>query len=404
MRAGASLLLILLLAGCATPTAPPPEPVTGLREVERVLVDAAGPGGEPMLALAPDGTLYLQAVSSPPDGAPVSAAWRSDDGGRTWHPLEIPAGASANSYDGAIAVGPAGEVYLANAESTRLRIWRSDDRGATWEELAIPAVAPAHRMWLVPSADRLDVGIDTLGGPNFHFVVGDAAPVLVARNYDIGGSLARRDDGLLLWPRHEAAPVDRFVAYVSSDDGATWTSAAMTRDEPPETFPVGEARRTSIWTPTVFDANGTAYHARSARGAILLSRSLDDGRTWSPEIAITREDDLAILPWMSGALDLVAVAQNGTAWSPLALRLSWPADAETPAVLRAEIPGALHEGEICTFGQACDPAQRPLGDFSAVVTLPSGDVVAAFGSSAEATEHRAAPMVYRIPGAAFRQG
>lgn len=402
MRPGALVLSILLLAGCATPPdAARDGPDAGPAEIERILVDAAGPGGEPMLALAPDGTLYLQAVSSPPDGAPVSAAWRSDDGGRAWVALAIPEGASAYSYDGAVAVGPEGEVYLANTENTRLRIWRSDDRGATWEELTIPAVAPAHRMWLAPSQGRLDVGIDTLGGPNLHFALDDALITPVAPNYDVGGALARRADGLLLWPRHEAAPSDRFVAYVSKDDGATWTSAAMTAGEPPETYPLGEERRTAIWTPTVFDANGTAYHARSAQGALLLSRSLDDGATWSPEVALTREDEYAILPWLSSALDAVAVVENGTAWAPLALRVDWPADAPTPTVLRAALPGALHEGTLCTFGQACDPAERPLGDFSAVVTLPSGDVVAAFGSSGEATEYRSAPVVFLIPAAAF---
>ncbi|HVM44743.1 MAG TPA: sialidase family protein [Candidatus Thermoplasmatota archaeon] len=400
MRPGApTLLLILLFAGCAAPAAD--EPAPGPAVVERVLVDAGAPGGEPMLALAPDGTLYLQAVSSRPNGAPESAAWRSDDGGATWHALPIPEGAAGSSYDGAVAVGPEGEVYLANAENARLRIWRSVDSGGTWEELAVPAVAPAHRMWLVPSAGRLDVGVDTLGGPNFHFALDARALTPVAPNYDVGGSLARRDDGLMLWPRHEAAPFDRFVAYRSRDDGGTWTSAAMTPAAPPETFPLGEARRTSIWTPMVFGADGTAYHARSEMGALLLSRSLDDGLTWSPEVALTREDEFAVLPWMSPALDVVAVVRNGTAWEPLALRVEWPREAHAPALLRATLPGALHEGPLCTFGQACDPAERPLGDYSAVLTLPTGDVVAAFGSSKDAPAYRSAPVVYRIPGAAF---
>ena len=378
------------------------DPAGPPREVERILVDPAAPGGEPMLAVAPDGTLYLQAVSSPPDGAPISAAWRSDDGGATWQALAIPEGAAADSYDGAVAASPEGVVYLANTENTRLRIWSSADKGDTWDELAIPAIAPAHRMWLAPSEGRLDVGIDTLGGPNFHFALDAAGPTLVAPNYDVGGSLARRADGLLLWPRHEAAPFDRFVAYASDDDGATWARTPMTRDEPPETFPLGEARRTSIWTATVFDANGTAYHLRSAAGALLLSRSVDDGLTWSPEVALTREDEHAILPWMSAQLDVVGVARNGTAWSPLALRVEWPLDADAPMVLRAALPGIVHEGELCTFGQACDPAARALGDYTAVVTLPSGDAVAAFGSSVDATEYRSAPVVFRVPASAFK--
>lgn len=400
MRPGL-LLLTLFLAGCATPTTQETEPSPVPVEVERVLVDAAGPGGEPMLALAPDGTIYLQAVSSPPDGAPLSAAWRSDDGGATWRALAIPEGAAADSYDGAIAVGPDGTVYLANAENTRLRIWSSADKGESWDELAIPAIAPAHRMWLVPSDGRLDVGVDTLGGPNFHFAIEDARVTPVARNYDVGGSLARREDGLLLWPRHEAAPVDRFVAYTSRDDGATWTNAAMTSDELPETFPVGEARRTSIWTPTVFDSNGTAYHARSARGAILLSRSLDEGATWSPEVALTREGEFAVLPWMAG-LDVVGVVQNGSAWNAIALRVEWPPDADAPTIRRATLPGIIHEGTLCTFGQACDPAERPLGDFGAVLTLPGGDAIAAFGSSLEATSYRSAPVVFLVPAEAFK--
>lgn len=402
MRPEAVLFFGLLLAGCASPTPEAAAPAADVT-VERIDIDPAAPGGEPMLALAADGTLYLQAVSSPPDGPPVSAAWRSDDEGRTWRALPIPDGAAANSYDGAIAVAPDGTVFLANTENTLLRIWRSTQRGETWTKLDIPRIAPAHRVWLVPSDGRLDVGIDTLGGPNFHFALGDATPTLVARTYDVGAALARRaSDGLLLWPRHEAAPVDRFVAYASVDDGATWTSAPMTRAEPPETFPLGEPRRTSIWTPAVFDAEGNAYHARSTSGVVLVSRSLDGGATWSPELALTREDEFALLPWMTSALDVVALVQNGTAWVPLALRLDWPADAPTPAIQRALLPGPVHEGALCTFGQACDPDERALGDYTAAVTLPDRDVIAAFGSSVNATEHRSAPVVYRIPAAAFK--
>lgn len=406
-------LVLLLLSGCATPGAAPDG---GTLEPEWRLVDAAGPGGEPMLAVGPDGKTYLQAVGGTGDDVGESWAWRSDDDGATWTRLEIPADARETTFDGAIAVDPDGQVWIANSNAGQFALYRSEDAGSNWKEAARPPLPPMHRVWLIASRDRLDVGIDSLGGPNFHYAIEDhiAGPAMpVAPNYDVGSNLVRREsDGLLLWPRHESAPMDRHVAWRSQDDGGTWASAPITQGELPETFPATPARRTSIWTPIAFDAEGTAFFALSttSRGTsvVLLTRSLDGGTTWGPFVALTRENETVALPWLAarenGELAVAAYARDGAGtpnapdgpWSPALIHVAWPSAADAPDIVRLALPAhVVVEGAICTYGQGCPPEQRTLGEFPAVAFTGDG-ILAVFASTRDATTFESTPIAITV--------
>lgn len=417
MRPGApTLLVILLLAGCATPTPDPDATPSPSMAPEWVEVDPAGPGSEPTIAVTPAGAIFLQAVGGTGRDVGESWAWRSDDGGRTWTRLALPEMASADTFDGAIAATDE-RVWIANAYNGVFVLYRSDDGGETWVEAAYPPLPPSHRMWLaVAGSDDLDVGVDSLGGPTFHFHVERAtatSPRVVAPNYDVGGSLARRaSDGLLIWPRHESAPSDRFVAYRSSDEGETWTSAPITGGALPETFPATPARRTSIWMPTAFDDAGAGFFATSAieggTSAVLLTRSLDGGKAWSPFVALTYENETATMPWLAarrdGELLVAAYASDGAgstdradaAWRPILLRVRWPANADVPEITRIDVPPlVVEEGPLCTYGQGCDPATRALGEFPTVAFTAEGAL--AVYASADATAFDSTALALRVP-------
>lgn len=117
-------------AGKPTPT-PAPTPVT-------VGVD----GNEPLLAAAPDGTLYISALQH---------IYSSTDSGATWTELLEPIYASTINLnsDSSISVDPGNRLYFTfdYPYAGTTAVCTSDDRGVTWN--CNPAVVPGgtDRMW-----------------------------------------------------------------------------------------------------------------------------------------------------------------------------------------------------------------------------------------------------------------
>src|SRR5438105_8674066 len=113
-----------------TPT-PAPTPVTV--EVH---------GNEPLIAAAPDGTLYISALQH---------IYSSTDSGTTWTELLGPIYSSSINLnsDSSISVDPGGRLYFTcdYAYAGTTAVCTSDDRGITWN--CNPAVVPGgtDRMW-----------------------------------------------------------------------------------------------------------------------------------------------------------------------------------------------------------------------------------------------------------------
>src|SRR2546430_5559923 len=123
----------------ATPTpTPAPTPVTvGVK------------GNEPLLAAAPDGTLYISALQH---------IYRSTDSGKTWAELLGPIYASSINLnsDSSISVDPGNRLYFTfdYPYAGTTAVCTSDDRGTTWN--CNPAVVPGgtDRMWtLAPTVN-----------------------------------------------------------------------------------------------------------------------------------------------------------------------------------------------------------------------------------------------------------
>ena len=117
-------------ASTATPT-PTPKPVT-------VGVD----GNEPLIAEAPDGTLYISALQH---------IYSSTNSGKTWTELLGPIYASSINLnsDSSISVDPGNRLYFTfdYPYAGTTAVCTSDDRGITWN--CNPAVVPGgtDRMW-----------------------------------------------------------------------------------------------------------------------------------------------------------------------------------------------------------------------------------------------------------------
>src|ERR1700736_6255168 len=101
-------------------------------------------GNEPIVAIAPDGTLYISALQH---------MYRSLNGGMTWTPIVGPPEAkqlNLNS-DSSISVDPGGRLYFTFGYpyAGTTAVCTSDDKGDTWA--CNPAAVPGgtDRMWVV---------------------------------------------------------------------------------------------------------------------------------------------------------------------------------------------------------------------------------------------------------------
>ena len=132
---------------------------TGNREVARTTVTVASAvpapvtvgttGNEPVIANAPDGTLYISALQH---------FYRSTDGGATWTNPPGPPESQVNlNTDSSLSVDPNNRVYFTfdYPYAGTTAVCTSDDKGDTWA--CDPAVVPGgtDRMWVVaPATNR----------------------------------------------------------------------------------------------------------------------------------------------------------------------------------------------------------------------------------------------------------
>jgi hypothetical protein len=424
----ALLLAALLAAGCtsgpatvADPPASGPEPgaeaALPALVVPRVLPPVRlGPGsGEPNIAVAPDGTIYV---------IPIDHIYRSRDGGSTWQDLGTQK--TQGHGDGDLAIDATGRLHWLGlfAPDAPIPYQQSDDQGERFTRpLDLSNGTGADREWL------------------------DARPdgTLYAswRDSDDGGIIATRtsrDAGATWGPRvtmaddavggpivHGPRPGEVYEAYTtfasspagggsaiwiarSSDHGASWDSVRVA--EPAQSVGVGLIGfPTSIFPVVAVDANGTLYLVFSAdqrvvpqavpkpaaRFGVFLTVSHDRGSTWSAPRLLSDPGHAAVMPFIAaGAPGRIAVAwYENVAGLPhetlpdlwhVKLHESVAADRPDPDGVTVQLTTEPnHIGPVCTSGTGCLAGDRSLLDFFEVAITPAGQPVVAWASSVGGT-------------------
>ncbi|HUR68183.1 MAG TPA: sialidase family protein [Candidatus Thermoplasmatota archaeon] len=426
MRAVLVVLLVVLAAGCvaqpdvapaATTDAPTPRLLpTKLVAPKLLALAELGPGfGEPEIAAAPDGTLYVAAVND---------IYRSDDAGATWVEAKLDLDGGG---DGDIAVGPDGRVHWLGlfAKDAPIPYYASDDKGDSWTKpVDLSNKTGSDREWIdarqdspwVYTAwrdsdddgivafrssadggatwnDRVAISEDAIAGPLVH---GPANGSVYQAQATFSSGPTSMDAGIRLARSH--------------DHGATWDVVPIVT--PPQSVQFGIVGLPfSIFPVIAADDAGTLYVAYAvdqemlpspiplpksvARFGVFLQTSEDDGETWTQPRLLSSPDHAAIMPFVvAGAKGRIAIAWYENtyglpndnlpdSWNTI-LYESIDADTEAPQEQWAQLNEApTHLGSICTNGAGCflTGGDRSLLDFLEIAIAPSGQPVVTFAST-----------------------
>lgn len=261
----AALVLGTAPSGAATPTA------------AITVVKVGAVGNEPLLAVSPDGTVFISALQY---------VYRSTDGGRSFAAVTLPPETANLTYktDSDIAVDPGGRLYYVfdYPYAGTTAVCTSDDRAETWS--CDPATVPGgtDRMWI--SAPSTSESFLTTNEGLYQPVFAHSADRGKSYTVDQTGSTGANPytgrpiaakTGPVLQPVDVGSTI-QINAYTRSG-AQIGTSSASYNTKLPATFTVPSATLTP---------DGTVYVAsegpNDAKGrGIALGRSTDQGKTWT---------------------------------------------------------------------------------------------------------------------------
>lgn len=344
--------------------------------------------GEPSLATAPDGTLYVTAPGS------ASALWRSDDGGALWLRVSDSLGASGDSD---VAIDADGIVYVSDLFSN-VPVSTSLDKGETFAyEASTASGGSIDRQWTAAS-----------GSGHVFSVWRDGSTERIAVSHDRGVSFTRHVvttgvgyQGNVL----ATSDTDLWIPYTgsgqirlagSTDAGVTWTTHA-----------VASGASSTLFPAVAVDDAGTVYVAWSAKSnedlgyVVKLAVSKDGGLTFDGPTTLSADGKTSIFPWIeAGAPGRVAVAWYegthplGMGFNPdVAALTTWVvgvafsdhADEDGGWSVTAATP-ILHTGPICTMGTLCFPVANPVAsnrmllDFFEIAEATDGDILITYAA------------------------
>jgi hypothetical protein len=397
---------------------------------------------EPNVIVGSDGIYVIgvgSLVKNPNVEESQAPLWVSRDNGLTYMPLKTVEGGDRNSTycscDADVAQGPDGVVYVTDFWVTRYTgpPLPDDPTGlfGTPTGFVVQASTDGGRTF---GPGNFLVQTDLRGNDRQYLTAGDAPGevfLTYARGADLGtAGRPSPDNGLFILRSTDAgktfgAPVR---AWTPPDDGSISTFIAKHRIGQDGTvfFPYVEFPATDPWNGTaaaflavskdrgatfvarrVVDIpNGVgglwplqaqldgvgrifvAYMEREANGIgsrVYLSWSSNEGMTFSEPIAVTPENQTAVLPWIEVSADgRVAIAYYGaegrhyafdapheTKWFAYAVIVD---NATGTANVTAPIPTSpwpVKVGQFCPMGAAC-PRDRELLDYPGIAITPDG--------------------------------
>lgn len=347
-----ALSLVIALAAASPAFSSPVGPVT------------VGSGGnEPVLALAPDGTIYVSALQH---------LYRSTNGGSSWVATPRPIYASTLNLnsDSSLAVDPGGRLYFTFdwpfAGSTA--VCASDDRGSNWScnPAAVPGVS--DRMWIIAPSNSAAYLTTNVGLyiTNFYqsldrgltWIQSDTSEIFEPQT----GPLIPEPSGSRLFQPFDSTTIALSV-YSPTPLGATRIDTPVQR---------------SAGLPSLaFTPNGTLYtageEANNAGGRkVVIGRSTNFGVSWTKFSIPATNTGTATFSWLAASGDgqigvlYYFTDANGDpgALSSAVWSVNWAesldSDTASPTWSLSTVETSVHKGPICW---TCGGAARFAGDF-----------------------------------------
>jgi len=341
---------------------------------------------EPGVDVAPDGTLFVNAIPGLPTPTPI---FRSTDGGATWS--QTPAGlrdSLVGGGDADLAVDPtkSNNVAFSDLWLGSDTVSASSDKGNSWLSSPLGPLVVEDRQWITA------VG----GGVVYHVVHQVPAGLLVSKSIDGGliyplhgigativdttgeigppGNIVAEGSGLLTGKVGFIYPTSTGTVKFarSTNGGLTFSSATINPTGTADVttnFPVvadnGRGRLFAVWTE-VAGSSSTIHFATSS----------DFGATWSGVKTIVGSGT-SVFPWVAANGSNVAVSLYHT--SAAGTPDTVPADATWfESLLSSSDGGASFSGPttvdptpaktgpVCTEGLTGCSGNRQLGDFQQV--------------------------------------
>lgn len=373
LAAGLAATLAACSQGHETPVVPGAmqQPASAARSAGTApaAVDVGTKGNEPLITGAPDGTLYISALTN---------VYRSRDSGATWTKVPNPTlGTAVLASDSAISVDPGGRLYYTfdYPYAGNTAICTSDDRGDTWN--CNPAVVPGgtDRMWIVaPStSEAFETTNEGLYQTTF-LNSADRGQTWTPQQF--GNAVTQPQTGNL-----SELNAGTYVLQPLNENGYIFVyrfnpaqQLNVLSDVQPTGVPSGAALPASaMGRDGSYFVAGEAPNAAGGR-QIVVGRSVNQGASFSvlPPVPQTTKGTAAFSAIVAGSSGHVGVLYYYTTANgdPGSLNATWnvmyaetyDALASAPVWRTVTLDTNVHTGAICA-ALSCSGANRFAGDF-----------------------------------------
>ena len=335
-------------------------------------------GNEPVVAAAPDGTLYISALQH---------IYRSTDSGATWTKLAGPIYASTLNLasDSSMSVDPGNRLYFTfdYPYAGTTAVCTTDDKGDTWS--CNPGVVPGgtDRMWVLAPTITSAYEVTNQGLYETAFLVSnDRGQTFTPKA--VASGLLEPQSGPLLQPRCSNKALQPIKVYGTTPEDVPEVKIYV-YDPGSVAAVISGVRGTGLPLPTAlpsaaFSADGALYvaseepNAAGGRQAV-VARSVDEGVTWTklPPIPQTTTGT-ATFTWIAagapGHVGLIYyyTPENGDPgaltnanWAAVWAE-SYNADTANPTWSVTTVEQTIHTGALC-IGADCTGSNRFAGDF-----------------------------------------
>ncbi len=340
-------------------------------------VTVGSKGNEPLIAISPDGTLYISALQH---------LYRSTNGGASWKELAGPPEASQLNLnsDSSLSIDPGNRVYFTfdYPYAGTTAVCTSDDHGDSWS--CNPAVVPGgtDRMWVLAPSMTAAYEVTNEGLYETAFLKStDRGQTWTPRA--LGSGLLEPQTGPLLQKRCSSFVLQPIKIY---GNGPADEEVKIYVYDPDATGSViSDIRGTGLKLPTALPSaslgkDGTLWvvseEANPAGGRqVVVARSADEGAHWKklPPLPATTTGT-ATFSWVAAAepghvgVLYYYTTENGdpgalgkAVWSAQWAE-SFDADSSAPSWMVTTVEEKIHSGPICVAAD-CTGTNRFAGDF-----------------------------------------